>query len=84
VLRLPDQFAVKPLIQILLQSFHFAVRLVAAAVLISTAAGSAELGGPWFALAALCVLGALFAVLMAGLYVWAGWRYLRGRPIDSG
>jgi hypothetical protein len=73
---------VKPLVQVLLQSFHFVVRLVAAAVLISTAAKSVELGGPWYALAALCTLLALFAVLMAGLYVWAAWRHLTGKPID--
>jgi hypothetical protein len=74
---------VKSIVQVLLQSFHFVVRLVAAAVLISTAGKSVELGGPWYALAALCIPLAVFAVLMAGLYVWATWRYLKGKPIDS-
>jgi hypothetical protein len=56
--------------------------LVAAAVLISMAAKSVERGGPWYALAALFVLLAVFALLMAGVYVWVAWRYLRGKPID--
>jgi type VI protein secretion system component VasK len=73
----------RSLVRILYRSFAFLLRLVAAAVLISTAAKSIERGGLWYyALAALCILLAAFAVLMAGLYVWVAWRHLRGKPID--
>ena len=67
--------------QVLWRSSQLVVRLVAAAVLISTAVKAIDHGGAWYALAALCIVLALFAVSMAGLYVWAAWRYLRGKPI---
>ena len=69
-------------IQVLWPSFQLVVRLVAAALLVSTAVKAVEHGGAWYALAALCVVGAVFAVLMTGIYVWMALGSLRGKPLD--
>jgi hypothetical protein len=74
---------VSSLVRVLYGLFQFVLRFVLAGFFIATAAKSIELGGPWYALlAALCTLLAVFSVLMAGVYVWAAWRYLGGKPID--